>query len=182
MSLSYCKLASQALKRYGAGDLEIRRNSWFPISNVVSHRNINEHWDIERPDPFRTSLVRRLIKGISCMVYGGLHLLAWNAPFRSRMEEWLWRSSGISAIAFGLSFVPLLLLVPSDVLLESSNDSKLHRSCFRLYLFSVLGLFLNLIYVAARVYLVVECCINLAYLHDTVYEMPDWSQYFPHIS
>ena len=153
MSLSYCKLASQALKRYGTGDLEIRRNSWLPmladhISNVVSHRSINEHWDIERPDPFRASLVRRLIECISCMAYGGLHLLAWNAPFRSRMEEWLWRSSGISVVAFGLSIVPLLLLVlsdallkPSDVLLEPSDDSKLYRSCFRLYLFSVLGLF-----------------------------------------
>ena len=137
MSLSYCKLASQALKRYGAGDLEIRRNSWFPISNVVSHRNINEHWDIERPDPFRTSLVRRLIKGISCMAYDGLHLLAWNALFQSRTEEWLWRSSGIFVMAFGLFIVPLLLLVSSDVLLEPSDDSKLCRSCFRLYLFSV---------------------------------------------
>ena len=116
------------------------------------------------------------------MAYDGLHLLAWNAPFRSRMEEWLWCGSGISVMAFGLSIVPLLLLVPSDVLLESSDDSKLYRSCFRLYLFSVLGLFLNLIYVAARVYLVVECFIDLAYLHDTVYEMPNWSQYFPHIS
>ena len=93
------------------------------------------------------------------MAYGGLHLLAWNAPFRSRMEEWLWRSSGISVIVFGLSIVPLLLLVlsdaslkpsdallkPSDVLLEPSDDSKLCRSCFRLYLFSVLGLFLSLV-------------------------------------
>lgn len=139
MSLSYCKLASQALKRYGTGDLEIRRNSWLPmladhISNVVSHRNINEHWDIERPDLFRTSLVRRFMEGISCMAYGGLHLLAWNAPFRSRTEEWLWRSSGIFVMAFGLSFVPLRLLAPS-------NDSKSYYSCFRLYLLSVLGLF-----------------------------------------
>ena len=85
-------------------------------------------------------------------------------------------------MAFGLSFVPLLLLVPSDVLLEASDDSKSYYSCFRLYLFSVLGLFFNLVYVVARVYLVVECFINLAYLHDSVYEMPSWSQYFPHIS
>lgn len=162
MSLSYCKLAPQALKRYGTGDLEIRRNSWLPmladhISNVVSHRSINEHWDIERPDPFRTSLVRRLIECISCMAYGGLHLLAWNAPFRSRTEEWLWRSSRISVIVFDLSIVPLLLLVPSNVLrkpsyvlLEPSDGSKL-CCCFRLFLFSVLGLFLSLVYVVARV-------------------------------
>ena len=175
MSLSYCKLASQALKRYGTGDLKIHRSSWLPmltdhISNIVRSENIWGHWDIERSDRFKIHLVRTFITGfiISAFLYGGLHLLAWNAPFRSRTEEWLWRSSGIFIMASGLCIIPLVLLVlPGD---------------FSLCLFFVLAYFLGLVYVVARVYLVVECFINLAYLRDSVYEMPSWSQYFPHIS
>jgi hypothetical protein len=132
------------------------------------------HWDIEQSDGFDID-PGAFILGfiISGFLYGGLHLLAWNAPFRSRTEEWVWRSSGISIVASGLYIIPLSLLVPSE-------DSKLYY--FILYLFYVPGLFLGLVYVVARVYLVVECFINLAYLRDSVYEMPSWSQYFPHIS
>jgi len=179
-TLSYCKLASQALKRYGTGDLKIRRGFWLPmltdhISNVVSSGNISGHWDIEQSDPIYVSSLERFIVGIiiSAFLYGGLHLLAWNAPFRSRTEEWLWRSSGISIMASGLYIIPLLSLL-------TFKGSKLYR--FSSFLFFVLAFFLGLAYVVARVYLVVECFINLVYLHDSVYEMPSWSQYFPHIS
>ena len=187
MGLSYCKLASQALKRYGTGDLEIYRRLWLPtlmltdhISNVVNPQGTGVDWDIERSwgmeqyyyfDRKKTLFVGITISGF---LYGGLHLLAWNAPFRSRTEEWLWRSSGISIMVSGLYIIPILLL------LVSSGDSGL--SDFRFCLSCVLGLFLGPVYVVARVYLVVECFINLAYLHDSVYEMPSWSQYFPHIS
>jgi hypothetical protein len=177
MSLSYCKLASQALKRYGTDHLEIRRSSWLPmltdhISNVVSGY-IRGHWDIEQYyyfDQEKTLIVGIIISGF---LYGGLHLLAWNAPFRSRMEEWLWRSSGISIMASGLYIMPLVSLLISE-------DSKLY--CLSSFSFVILGLIFGLVYVVARVYIVVECFINLAYLHDSVYEMPSWSQYFPHIS
>ena len=177
MSLSYCKLASQALKRYGTGDLEMHRSLWLPmltdhISDVVNPGDMGGHWGAEPsfdPDPGKTLIVGIII---SAFLYGGLHLLAWNAPFRSRAEEWLWRSSGIFIMTSSQYIGPLLSLKPS-------SGSK---SYFRWSLFLVLAFFLGLVYMVARVYLVVECFINLAYLHDSVYEMPSWSQYFPHIS
>jgi len=39
-----------------------------------------------------------------------------------------------------------------------------------------------LLYVVARVYLVVECFLNLAHLPDAAYLLPQWSQYVPHIA
>ena len=145
------------------------------ISNFVRSRNTIGNWDIEQSDPVHIDLEMAAIVGfiISGFLYGGLHLLAWNAPFRSRTEEWLWRSSGISIMASGLYIIPLVLLV-------SVGESELGR--FRFYIILVLAFFLSLVYVVARVYLIVECFINLAYLHDSVYEMPSLSQYFPHIS
>jgi len=38
------------------------------------------------------------------------------------------------------------------------------------------------LYCLARVYLVVECFINLSHLPQSVYLVPTWSQYVPHIS
>jgi hypothetical protein len=39
-----------------------------------------------------------------------------------------------------------------------------------------------LFYTVARVYLVVECFINVAHLPDGAYQVPRWAQYVPHIS
>ncbi|KAF2873012.1 hypothetical protein BDV95DRAFT_568538 [Massariosphaeria phaeospora] len=41
----------------------------------------------------------------------------------------------------------------------------------------ILGLF----YIFCRVFLVVECFLSMAHLPDSVYQVPRWSQYFPHI-
>ena len=41
---------------------------------------------------------------------------------------------------------------------------------------------LAILYVIARVHWVVECLIELAHLPDGVFELPNGSQYFPHIT
>ena len=45
-----------------------------------------------------------------------------------------------------------------------------------------LMMFLAVLYTTARVYLVVECFINLKYLPEAAYLVPEWSRYFPHIT
>jgi len=42
------------------------------------------------------------------------------------------------------------------------------------------GLF-SIVYALARIYLVVECFINLAQLPEAVYKEPEWSKIFPHL-
>ncbi|KAK4108127.1 hypothetical protein N656DRAFT_784667 [Canariomyces notabilis] len=45
-----------------------------------------------------------------------------------------------------------------------------------------IGCYLAIVlYVLARVYLVVECFINLVHLPESAYKLPEWSQYVPHI-
>ena len=41
------------------------------------------------------------------VLYGGLHLLAWNVPFASRVERILWRFSGILITSAGVGFAGL---------------------------------------------------------------------------
>lgn len=56
---------------------------------------------------------------------------------------------------------------------------------FLLYLFKVLfdifAVLFGVLYVLARIYLVVISFINLAHLPDSAYLLPQWSRYVPHI-
>lgn len=143
---------------------------------------------------------------IAGLMYGGLHLLAWHAPFASRAEEVLWRFSGIVVASMGLVIMSVVLLYELNfphvnlckVTIRRRNlwsknvdvkvpdlvsfarpipFSRLVPSLWVLVLASLL-----LAYVLARTYLVVECFLQLARLPPSAYELPQWSQYFPHIT
>jgi hypothetical protein len=190
---------------------------------------------------------------ITGFIYGGLHCLAWNAPFATRAETVLWR---VSSIAIMSTFLLVLLLycweqsppAPFEDFLDSVGDfwdslaglldsladfllrrkwrdhfRSSRRSCKRIFrslwnpmknispppwvktvlngvanvalwgllfplwilprlIFDLIVVAAILLYCLARVYLVVECFINLSHLPESVFEVPVWSQYVPHIS
>ena len=190
---------------------------------------------------------------ITGFIYGGLHCLAWNAPFATRVETLLWR---VSSIAIMSTFILVLLLYcweqSPPALFEDWEDTVLHfwdslgdllgllavfllpkkwrdhvrsswESCKRVFhslwnpvrntspppwvktvlkgvgnvalwglwvplltiprvLFDLAVAAAILLYCLARVYLVVECFINLSHLPESVFQVPVWSQYVPHIS
>ncbi|RTE70303.1 hypothetical protein BHE90_015302 [Fusarium euwallaceae] len=161
-----------------------------------------------------------LVLSIIGSIYGGLHCLAWNAPFATDLERLLWRLSSVTVSSIG-ALIPLLYTWeqappiwrdfgewtdPIDTVGQWIYDNTLgmiehglHPPWNRwiknigfwslvpaLYLFralyDVLIVGLMLLYCLARVYLVVECFINLAHLPDSAYLLPKWSQYVPHIS
>ncbi|KAL8643969.1 MAG: hypothetical protein Q9226_008006 [Calogaya cf. arnoldii] len=116
--------------------------------------------------------------GAAAMVYGGLHALAWNAEFHSPIEQLLCRISCVVVIgriptSIAVSRLMCLLGFQIDswvaVLLISTPRVLIAYS-------------LTSAYVLARLYLVVECFIQLSHLPAGVYDMPEWSSYFPHIA
>lgn len=113
------------------------------------------------------------------ILYGALHLLAWNASFTSKPQDILWRVSGIAiALSGPVVVVFILLFWLLRLLLKCLN---LNFETWRGLLgFSILCPFL-LFYLFARAYLVIECFIYLSYLPDSVFQQPQWSHYFPHI-
>ena len=187
--------------------------------------------------------------GIVGLIYGGLHCVAWNAPFNTSIERILWRISSITIAATGVlvaclfswTRIPpfwsglngLYLYDEIDDVLENMPDNKflmwctgrelherlydfLERNFLDPYRFSfaeslcrpilfllilpaallrvstpllyVLKIVLDILtplfavlYVLARIYLVVISFINLAHLPDSAYELPQWSRYVPHI-
>jgi hypothetical protein len=142
----------------------------------------------------------------ACAIYGGLHLIAWNAPFPSRLEKMLWRISGLGVASFGPVYVAQMISLTVNRLFKKLTRSKDHRIAWSWWrspstdipdsgwviyriLFWVLCLWVALyvgcylpLYVFSRVYLIVECFINIFHLPESVFLTPDWSQYFPHIN
>lgn len=69
---------------------------------------------------------------IVALVYGGLHLLAWNAPFHTRVEETLWKISGISVASIGpMSFAYVGLLSVTEMFFRHTRG-KWHSRRSRL--------------------------------------------------
>jgi hypothetical protein len=117
-----------------------------------------------------------LAMSMAAFVYGGLHLLAWNAPFHASIYGILWKISGIvtaSLLILPLSFLLLILGV------HFSTSFRLGKVMVGLCLMGTI--FFALLYVFARVYLVFESFLSLAYLPESVLTTPNFSLYFPHI-
>jgi len=137
---------------------------------------------------------------VTSLLYGGLHLVAWNAPFQTRTQKLLWRISAIciAGAGPGILFITLIAILVAFALvalyeawLEKSDFSCTSAPLHILYWLSVVLLTLvgiaivvsgALLYVGARVYIVVECFLSLPYLPDIVFQEPQWQRYFPHIS
>ena len=126
-------------------------------------------------------------------LYGGLHLLAWNAPFASWQEQTLWRVSGILIASSGL-ILPGFLLMDSDedlpVYLYSLTRGRSPKVIWKIVLCSAVVSFMMFVtavvgavvaYIPARGFLIAESCMQVARLPPGAYEVPQWSRYWPHI-
>ena len=134
------------------------------------------------------------------LVYGGLHLLAWDAPFPSRFRQTLWRSSGVLLASSGFVCTLLVSVFASAIwgigwvgrtsfwqhLKARLGDRYEALANFAFTFGFWVGLMVSvgpftLVYLHARVNLVVESFLQLLYLPDPAYALPRWSEYVPHI-
>jgi hypothetical protein len=160
----------------------------------------------------------------SSVVYGGLHMLTWDAHFRTKAEQTLWRISAPTLMGYGFPFVAWVLFIefsnntldinfdlpwawlpwtgsspvylePEQKLAEILNlvahggtlPKKILYSVVRplmvlyiLFLYLATGFMFcaSLLYVLARVYLVVECFLSLFHSPSGLFRQPNWGPYF----
>ncbi|PVH97583.1 hypothetical protein DM02DRAFT_684776, partial [Periconia macrospinosa] len=118
---------------------------------------------------------------IAGIVYGGLHLLAWNAPFPTLAQQLLWRISTTTLTASG----PIFTLGMGVSFIGEWLDERMNVDEWVLFIVVipyVLFCLYVVFYIFCRVYLVVECFITLPYLPPSAFKVPLWSQYFIHFS
>lgn len=145
---------------------------------------------------------------VAGVLYGGLHMLAWDAPFSSRLEQILWRVAASSVTVGPLLLAPVAFVFEQKFL--GHGAAELVRTLRGLELTGIRGTggrkasgvalwvtsavavlliplcalapLLWFSYALGRVYLVVECFKNVAHLPEGVFEDVNWSPYLPHIT
>lgn len=204
IDLSRWRLALQAIEQYHLEDDLRSRHRLHPYGQ--EERDLKPRVK-PRIDNVIYSLARNeLWFGLAAAgsLYGGLHLVAWNAPFSSRLEEILWRVAASSVTFTGLLFGPFVLwsqLPAARRGLAGLTNTRAEGQRIRqrkedrikiwaeialagvvfLLLFTLMPL-LWLTYVLSRVYLVIECFKNVSHLPVGAYEVPQWAGYVPHIT
>jgi len=141
-----------------------------------------EFFDGKKPKPVTIGFC------LAGFVYGLLHLSAWGAPFPSAVQCFLWKLSGFTLVSSGIAIVILTATLEIAPMLfrtfryriweELSDFMEISSAVVLLF---VVGAY-SLLYTFARIYLVVECFLSLTHLPDAIFKLPQWSNYFPHIS
>lgn len=95
-------------------------------------------------------------------MFGAVHIAAWNFHFPSLTERLLWRISSIGVIV-------LLSLIDSLVFENRLSD----------LLYKLVVVVVGIPYSLLRLYMFIEMFISLRPSPASVYQTPQWSQYFP---
>ncbi|KAK2806716.1 hypothetical protein FQN50_005710 [Emmonsiellopsis sp. PD_5] len=135
-------------------------------------------------------------------LYGGLHIAGWNGHFPSTIEKMMWR---VSSVLIAASGILATIYIAIDRLPSRGKESYLDHwaetfgsdevtgakklisvSQFLLVITTGVVLILPLIggaiiYIPARLFLVIESFIALRDQPIEVYQTPDWTGWVPHL-
>jgi hypothetical protein len=114
---------------------------------------------------------------ISPIVYGLVHFLAWGDQFPTSLERLLWRVSSFVVTCSGLAEVSVTFLV---VWLKEMDT--VCGSIFYVLMLSMGLMIVPLAHILASGFLIVESFRQLAFLDSAAYQLPSWSNYWPHLS
>lgn len=112
----------------------------------------------------------------SGMVFGSIHLLAWNSAFPTVIEGWLWRASALVTAVWPL--IPGMIGWLVGTLQRHLESSCLNRAAIRRFLQATLFPILVIPLLCARLYLLVEAYRSLYYLPPESY-VTTWTSNIP---
>jgi hypothetical protein len=121
-----------------------------------------------------------IILTLTFLVYGGVHLLAWQYNFQTNAEGLVWRISSTVTASSGFIFVFFHLIIELD---DQSFSNHLLERLKRIFVGCLTFLFVLLVGVdvLSRFYLVIESLRALPNSPPSVYDIPRWTAYLPHI-
>ena len=115
------------------------------------------------------------------LVYGGLHLLAWQYNFQTNAEGIMWRAASIVTASSGLIiFLAQTWDYLDDFYLPIHHRLRRLRDVFSDGL-GYFAIFLMGVEILARSFLVIESFRALPNSPSSVYEIPMWTAYLPHV-
>ncbi|KAF4980411.1 hypothetical protein FZEAL_3564 [Fusarium zealandicum] len=114
---------------------------------------------------------------ILCTGYGGVHCIAWNSDFATNVELQFWRFACIDLVIAGVLY---FLLFAFYLATEEGSSSSSVATTSR-WTVLVVGWGHFAVYIAARVFLVVEAFMSVRHLRVGAYEVVDWAAFIPHL-
>ena len=148
-----------------------------------------KYWSVqERPLPRlpndRDSRLHNLrtiiIVAIPTASFSCLHLVAWNFEFPSRGEQLLWRWTCIS---MGIILGTGCVVEASSIIIDgytTTGLTNLNRYKLR-WLTNILFFVPGLLYICARMIVIMEVIVSLRQLPDGCFEAVRWAELFPHL-
>ena len=115
---------------------------------------------------------RHLVFCLASSLFGLLHVAAWNSQFPSLIEKLLWRSAAVYVTGSGILIACFLLFIH-----VSSNASTVFTY---ILVFSML-VCAPILYVGARLFLIIEAFLSLRALPPQAYQTPNWTISIPHL-
>jgi hypothetical protein len=136
------------------------------MQHCTSNRSKNMAREIWDPYDWMSEVFRGpLTVALASFIYGTMHLLAWQYHFPTDAERLVWRCASVMTASSGLiTFLTLFRRSKWD--------------CFWLPLITCL---FGFVAIAARSFLVFESFKALPNSPASIYEVPRWSAYVPHI-
>ncbi|TFK59411.1 hypothetical protein BDN72DRAFT_865170 [Pluteus cervinus] len=127
----------------------------------------------------------RLMSCLIGMIFAGIHFIAWNSNFPTHVELLLWRSSSLVVLV-----IPFLVGLLGIILGDWDFNPKGNRGFGKWgavatailkpiqWVLYILG---PILYILARVSLIVQAFISLRDLQPKVFQNVSWTSYIPHL-
>lgn len=166
------RLATPALKRYDPDPFFISR------SLVTPHLSLQSMTSSRAPHG-GTGLNVLIPILLVPLLYGAPHLAGWNAHFPTTVERTMWRVASL-VLCPGWTIALILLFLLYVILLPCLLPLIYCLSSLALQIIATLIISLPLLYVASSAFIVGESFRQLFNLPAAAYQVPSWSNYWPH--
>jgi hypothetical protein len=171
------QLARDGVARYGISNASEAGLCQPFLENCTKRMLVDRIGDVPQGETLSRTVVLATL-AFAGLLYGGVHLAAWQTKFKTKAEEETWKISAITLAASG----PLGVAVILSEKFYKGDGGMTGPECGLSIVLMLVVPASAILYLVARVYLIVESFLSLAYLEESTFVVPNWLQYMPHIT